>query len=114
MAKSKIPGPLERSHLIEKDMDAESASSVAEAYLADGRKNEAIEFLAKAGDEAGLQALAEQAVDLGDPFLLASVVRVTGKEPDRATWIRCAEVAQAVGKERYAETARRSAARSES
>ena len=48
MAKSKIPGPLERSHLVEKEMDAESASKVAEAYLAEGRKNEAIEFLAKA------------------------------------------------------------------
>lgn len=114
MAKSKIPGPLERRHLVEKDLDAAAASKIAEAYLADGRKNEAIDFLAKAGDDAGLQALAEDAVAIGDPFLLQSVARVTGNEPDRATWNRCAEVAQAAGKERYAETARRSAARSES
>lgn len=114
MAKSKIPGPLERRHLVEKDTDAAGAGEIASAYLAEGRRNEAIDFLEKAGDDAGLQALADDAVEIGDPFLLASVARVTGKEPDRATWNRCAEVAEAAGKERYAETARRSAARSES
>lgn len=114
MAKSKIPGPLERRHLVEKDLDAAAASKIAEAYLEAGRKNEAIDFLAKAGDDAGLQTLADEAVEIGDPFLLSSVSRAMNKEPDRATWNRCAEVAEAAGKERYAETARRSAARSES
>lgn len=113
MAKSKIPGPLERRHLVEKDLDASAAMKIAEAYLEAGRKNEAIDFLAKAGDMERLKSLAEEAVSIGDPFLLQSVARVTGEEPDCATWNRCADIAQQAGKERYAETARRNAARGE-
>ena len=113
MAKSEIPGPLERRHLVEKDLDENTASKIAAAYLEDGRRNEAIDFLAKAKDSAGLKALAEEAIRLGDPFLLLSVTRVIGDEPDRATWNRCAEAAEAAGKDRDATTARRNAARSE-
>ena len=50
---------------------------------------------------------------MGDPFLLQSVTRATGEEPDRVTWNRCADAAEAAGKSRYAVTARRNAARSE-
>jgi hypothetical protein len=113
MAKSTIPNPLERRLLIERDLDAKAAGAIAQAYLDEGRKIEAIDFLAKANDEAGLRAIGESAVADGDPFLLQSVARLTGDDPDRATWERCADAAQAAGKARYASTARRNAARSE-
>ncbi len=113
MARSSIPGPLERRHLIEQDLDAKRASQIAEAYLAEGRRNEAIEFLAKADDGEALQRIADEAVEEGDPFLLQAVARVLEEELDRATWSRCADAAQSRGKLRYAETARRNAARGE-
>lgn len=113
MAKSVIPGPLERRHLIEKDLDPKAASKIAAAYLEEGRRHEAIEFLAKANETDQLEALAEEAIELGDPFLLQSITQAMDREPDRATWDRCADAAEAVGKDRHAATARRNAARSE-
>jgi hypothetical protein len=113
MAKSVIPGPLERRHLVERELDENTASKIAAAYLEQGRRIEAIDFLAKANDSGGLKALAEEAISIGDPFLLLSVSEATGDEPDRATWNRCADAAEAAGKDRHATTARRNAARSE-
>ncbi|MBW2291849.1 MAG: hypothetical protein JRG94_06010 [Deltaproteobacteria bacterium] len=113
MAKPAIPSPLDRRHLVEKDLDEKTALKIAAAYLEQGRRNEAIDFLAKANDTAQLKALADEAISLGDPFLLQSVTQATGEEPDRASWNRCADAAEAAGKSRYAVTARRNAARSE-
>ena len=48
MAQSKIPGPLERRHLIEREISADRALAFAEAYLEQSRAVEAVEFLAKA------------------------------------------------------------------
>jgi hypothetical protein len=113
MAKSAIPNPLDRRHEVEKDLDEKAASKIAAAYLEEGRKIEAVDFLAKANDSEGLKRLAEEAIGIGDPFLLQSVTGALGSEPDRDTWNRCADAAEAVGKDRYAATARRNAARSE-
>lgn len=113
MAKSIIPNPLERRHLVEKDLDAIAASKIADAYLEEGRKLEAIDFLAKANDSERLRAIAEEAIADGDTFLLQSVTQLMGEDPDRATWQRCADAAETAGKERYAATARRNAVRSE-
>ncbi len=113
MARTLIPSPLERRHLIEQELDAKRASQIAEAYLVDGRNNEALDFLVKADDREALKRLASQAVDDGDAFLLQTVSRATGDEPDRATWDRCADAAEAKGKDRYATIARRNAARGE-
>ncbi len=113
MAKSAIPGPLERRHLVEKDLDTKTATKVARAYLEEDRKDEAIDFLVKAEETEQLRTLAEEAIAAGDAFLLQSLARATGDEPDREAWNRCADAAEAAGKERYAVTARRNAARSE-
>ncbi len=113
MAKSAIPGPLERRHLVEKDLDAKTASKIARTYLEAGRKDEAIDFLVKADESEQLKTLADEAIAEGDAFLLQSLARATGDELDRATWDRCADAAEAAGKARYAATARRNAARSE-
>lgn len=113
MARSAIPSPLDRRHLIEQDLDPKRALQIAEAYLAEGRRNEALDFLAKAEDREGLAKIAEEAVEEGDTFLLQTTSRLLGEEPDRSTWRRCADAAEARGKLRHAETARRNAARGE-
>ena len=42
MAQPKIPNPLDRRHLIEKELPAERALALAEAYLEEGRTEEAV------------------------------------------------------------------------
>jgi len=113
MAKSSIPDPLERRHLIVKDIDEAASMKIAEAYLLDGRNDEAIDFLVKAGATDRIEAIGEDAIETGDAFLLQSVVRITGVEAGAQKWLRCAEVAEERGKLRYAEVARRLATRGE-
>ncbi len=113
MPRSKIPGPLERRHLIERELAPAQALKTAEAYLAEGRAIEAIEFLAKAGDEERLQALRREALEAGDVFLMRAVADAMGKAPDRDEWLALAAAAEASGKQRYAVDARRQAERDE-
>ena len=85
MAKSKIPSPLERRHLLERDLPAGQALAIAEAYLEDDRFEEAVALLARAGADDRLQVLADQAVATGDAFLLAEIAREQDREPDAET-----------------------------
>lgn len=110
MANTKIPDPLTRRHLLEKDL-GKSALEIAEAYLEAGRKIEAIDFLVKAEAGDRLQALAEEAVEAGDTFMLQAISRATGEEMGQETWNRTAVAAKAAGLERYAKTAHRQARR---
>jgi hypothetical protein len=107
MAKSVIPNPLDRRHLIEKDLSEAQARKLAEAYRADGRLVEAIEFLVKAGATEQLGELRSQAVREGDAFLLRSVARAMDETPSREEWSDVAEAAEASGKNLYAAEARR-------
>ena len=70
MAK-KLPDPLARRHLLERDLPESQALATAEAYLAAGRTVEAVDFLAKAGATEKLREIRAEAVAAGDPFLLA-------------------------------------------
>ena len=81
MADSKIPNPLERRHLVEQDLPVEQALGLAEAYLAEDRADEAVAFLVKAGASDRLDALAGEAVESGDLFLLRAIA--TGAGPSR-------------------------------
>lgn len=111
MKKSKIPDPMERRHWIERELGSAEALAIAEAYLAEDRAPEALAFLAKAGASEQLAAVAAQAVERGDAFLLREVARVTRDEPSPAQWQALAEAAEAAGRLLYAGTARRQAAR---
>jgi hypothetical protein len=111
VAKSAIPDPLERRHLVERQLDPARALKIAEAYLAEERAQEAVAFLARAGAVDRLEALFRLAVDEGDPFLLREVAAALGREPDGASWRALAEAAAAAGKDRYAAEARRQEAR---
>ena len=107
MAKSTIPNPLDRRHLIEKSLSDAQALQIAEAYRAAGRNVEAVDFLAKAGARDQLAELRSRAIETGDVFLLRAVARAMEEPPARAEWSATAEAADAAGKDRYAAEARR-------
>ena len=109
----KIPGPLERRHLLERDLSSEQACGYAEAYLAEDRVEEAVAFFAKAGASERLDALAEAAVAEGDVFLYREVNRARGVEPPPEDWERVEQAAREAGRELYAEAARRQSGRHE-
>lgn len=112
MAK-KLPNPLARRHLLERELPAAQALATAEAYLAEGRELEAVDFLAKAKAGDALRELRGRAVESGDLFLLRSVLRASGERATREEWVALAAAAEAAGKERYAADARRQCERAE-
>ena len=107
MAKAKIPDPLERRHLVEKELPPDQARAIAEAYLAEDRAIEAIDFLKIAGAGDGLAELRSRAVVEGDAFLLRAVAHAQGRPPTRDDWQKLGAAASANGRERYATEARR-------
>lgn len=107
MARSAIPDPLERRHLIERPLDPNRALAIAEAYLKEGRTIEAVAFLRKANAQDRLAALWQEAVRDGDPFLLREIAQALGREPDVSAWRQLEGAAAAAGKDRYAAEARR-------
>jgi len=111
MAKPLIPGPLERRHLLERELEPARALAIADAYLAEARSLEAVAFLRKAGAQARLEALVEVALREGDAFLLREVAQALGREVEAALWHQLAEAAAAAGKDRYVAEARRQAER---
>ncbi len=107
MARQNTPDPLSRRHLLEKSLDPAQASKIAAAYLEEGRRAEAIAFLECAGDTQRLEAIVEEAQRDGDVFMLKSACAALQREPSEEQWRRTADAAEAAGKVRYAETARR-------
>jgi hypothetical protein len=103
----KIPGPLDRRLLIERDLPVEKCIGLAEAYLAEGRASEAVVFLKKADARDRLAALADDAASKGDAFLFREATQALGEEPSSDRWQALLDAAEASGKQRYAETARR-------
>ncbi len=113
MAKAKIPDPLERRHLVEKELPAAQARAIADAYLAEDRCVEAVDFLKIAGAGEALAALRERSIAEGDAFLLRAVAGAQGVPPSRADWQKLGAGATAHGRERYAVEARRQIERGE-
>jgi hypothetical protein len=107
LAKHAIPDPLERRHLIERPLEPARALAIADAYAKEERAVEAVAFLRKANAVDRLEALWQQALADGDPFLLREVALALGREPDAAAWRALESAAGAAGKDRYAAEARR-------
>jgi hypothetical protein len=114
VGKAKLPGPIERRHLIERDLSAAQALRYAELYLAEGLDGDAVSFLVKAEATDQLEALRGRAIEAGDAFLLRAVALETGVPPKAEEWKALAEGAKRAGKERYATEALRQAERGES
>jgi hypothetical protein len=113
MGKTKLPDPLARRHLVERELPPAQSLRLAEAYLAEGRTLEAVDFLRKAGEKDKLAAIRAEALASGDAFLLRIVSAALGEPVDRESWRQLASGAEAAGKQRYAADARRQAAREE-
>lgn len=113
MARSAIPNPLERRHLIEREATPEQSRKLAEQYLAEGRDWEAIAFLTKAGDRERLAALRETAILAGDTFLVRDITRALHDEVPAEAWRRVAQAATEQGKELFAAQAIRLGERAE-
>jgi len=111
MASSRIPNPLERRHLVERELSPEQATALADAYLAEERAEEAAVFLAKAGAQDRLRALWADAAEAGSVFLLKQIAPLLDSEPTPEEWERVAAAARASGKQLYAEAAHRLAHR---
>ena len=111
MAKSKIPNPLERRHLIEKELSPEKSRAIAEAYLEHGRVIEALEFLQGAEAEERLAELRREAIEIGDAFALRAIGAAMEQAPGRDEWEALAAAASRAGKQLYAAEATRQAER---
>jgi hypothetical protein len=107
LAKAKIPDPLERRHLVEKALPPDQARAIAQAYLADDRFIEAVDFLRIAGAAEQLAELRARSIADGDAFLLRAVAGAQGQPPTREDWQKLEAAATAQGRERYALAARR-------
>ncbi|MBW2240578.1 MAG: hypothetical protein JRH01_01210 [Deltaproteobacteria bacterium] len=104
---------MKRRHLVEGETDAEKSLALAEAYLEEGRQQEAVVFLSKAGATEKLDALLEEAVEAGDAFLVRQVAEALDRVLPSATWARVEAQAKKLGKDRYASEASRQAGRGE-
>jgi hypothetical protein len=101
-----LPDPIERRdwlHLPQKK--PVDFGGIAEAYVARGRLNEAMDFAEKA--EPGRRdpirrAVREHAVKTGDAFLLGRLEHVTGAKLEDDAWRGCLSAAKQQGKQRYA------------
>ena len=113
MARSKLPDPLARRHLVERELPPAQALELAESYLREGRRLEAVDFLRKAGASDRLVAMRTEAIADGDAFLLRHVADAMASAPTREEWQALAESAERAGKDRYAGEARRQAERGE-
>jgi hypothetical protein len=111
VGKSKLPGPIERRHLIERELSPAQALRYAEAYLAEGLEVDAVSFLVKAEATDQLDALRVRAIEAGDAFLFRSVASETGAPPTPEEWKALAGGAARAGKEHYAAEALRQAER---
>jgi len=107
MARSRIPNPLDRRHLIEKKATEAQSLQIAEAYLEAGHSVEALEFLAKANAAERLGELRAGAVASGDVFLLRATARAMKEPPTAEEWRRIAAAATGAGRELDAATAQR-------
>ena len=107
MAKVKLPDALARRHLLEGKLDAGKSRGYGEAYLEAGREIEAIDFLARGDATDALSQLQNVAVERGDVFLMRMATAALGTDPGAEVWTQLASAADAAGRERDAEAARR-------
>ena len=110
MAKTKIPDPLARRHLLEGETEKKQAAALAAAYLEAGREVEALDFLSRAEDSSAIQALQRAATERGDFFLMKAASAALKEDPTQAQWLELGGAAEAHGRLRDAESARRIAA----
>jgi hypothetical protein len=114
VGKTNLPGPIERRHLIERELSAAQALRHAEAYLEAECDIDALAFLLKAEATDQLQAMRARAIEAGDVFLLRSVASAMDEAPSAEEWKAVSDAAARTGKARYSTQALQQAGRGES
>ncbi len=114
MARSAIPDPLKRRHLLEGKLDSARALAVAEAYLGEERRVEALPFLVRAEAREQLVTLRDEAVAAGDAFLARECAAALKEALRPEHWKALADAARAAGREHDLAEAERQVARRES
>ena len=107
----KIPDPLKRRHVLESPPEGAKALALAEAYLEQGRRLEALVFLKHAGADDRLEAILEEGIAEGDAFLVRETCAALGRDVTGSLWRRLADAAASLGKDAYAAEAVRHAER---
>ena len=94
-----IPDALGRRHVLyEQDVPAQQKVAAAEAYLAEGRLEEALEFYGHADDRAALEKMKAAALESGNAYLLGRVFDFENDLVGPADWEALAARAESLGR----------------
>ena len=104
----RLPRPLaRRESLYGVGTPREALVQLAEAYLDRDLVFDAVEFFAQARDREGLARVRSRAIEAGDAFLLRRVQEMMPDLVPDSDWQELARAAHSLGKETYAERARK-------
>lgn len=94
---------LTRRHLLNAaQAEPDKLGQIGRQLALEGFISDAIDFLAKAGDDDGLESLWELALDEGDYFLVSRISKTLGRRPQRTELERLAQRAAELGKNSFA------------
>ncbi|MEW5723690.1 MAG: hypothetical protein AB1896_11325 [Thermodesulfobacteriota bacterium] len=96
-----------RSLFNSKNEPAARISALGRKFAEEGFLADAVDFLAKAGDAEGLEALAPRVIEEGDLFLLRQITKALNRPPGRSELEVLMDHAARLGKESFATQARR-------
>jgi hypothetical protein len=103
VAHDNLPGVLKKRGLLNEAKAAPAdIKALAEALAAADRLSDAIDFMRKAGDQAGLDSLVDRVVAEGDYFLALKIEQARGLPLTDEVWRQVADKARAMGKEAFA------------
>jgi hypothetical protein len=103
---AKIPDALaKREYVFGRKGTPQELRTMAGACLERGWVSDAVDLLARAGDEERLRELVPMAVQEGDVFLLQKITRLLHREPTDEEWAAVGFKAEELGKLRFACTA---------
>ena len=91
--------PLEKRDLLHADPPKmQKVNAVARKLLDEGRYPEAVDYVEVTKDPQLVEALEQEALSKGSPFLLAQVARIRGEPVDAEKWVRVAEGCKQAGR----------------
>jgi len=103
MGKDQLPTAKDRRRLM--TQKANGLAEIGGRFLKEGRWGEALECLAAAGDQAGLDDLAQQALAAGDLFTWRRAGEVLGREISAEDLLRLKTRAEDLGKHAFGRAA---------
>ena len=94
-----------RSLLYSPSASPERLSAAGNDFLGEGLFYDALQFFLRASDDRGIERVKDEAMALGDAFLLGEVAKVRPPLVSGSDWVSLGAKARALGKEAYAERA---------